>query len=191
MSTTSASMKVSRACFDLLTHTEGLELEAYPDPESELGRACGANGFHVRNYRKVLGWQNMDPKPWTIGYGTTSATGHKVFQGLKIDEATAVLWRQESVDRTAVEVQKLVTVPLKQQQLDALTSLVYNIGIFNFSKSTVLRLLNAGEHHAAADEFARWRMSNGKISKGLEARRIEERKLFLSGNEAEVKEKSE
>ncbi len=187
------SMKVSRACFDLLTHTEGLELEAYPDPESELGRACHINGFHVRNYRKVAGWQNMDPKPWTIGYGTTSATGHKVFQGLKIDEATAAQWRQEAVDRTAIEVQKLVTVPLQQQQLDALTSLVYNIGIFNFSKSTILRLLNAGEHHNAADHFSQWRMSNGKVSKGLEIRRMEERKLFLSGNEslAETKEKSE
>lgn len=185
----SVSMKVSSACFDLLTDHEGLELEAYPDPESQLGRACSINGFHVRNYRKVAGWQNMDAKPWTVGYGTTSATGHKVFQGLKIDKETAEIWRQEAVDRTAVEVQKLVTVPLQQQQLDALTSLVYNIGIHNFAKSTVLRLLNAGEHHNAADHFAQWRMSNGKISKGLETRRMEERKLFLSGNE--TKEKNE
>lgn len=174
------SMKVSRTCFDAVKGHEGRELEAYPDPESELGRACSANGFHVRNYRKVIGWQNMKGGPWTIGYGTTSATGHNVYQGLKITEETAELWLQEAIDKTAEDVQKVVKVPLKQAQLDALASFVYNIGITKFTKSTILKLLNDGKYHHAADEFVRWRMANGKVSKGLEERRVEERALFLS-----------
>ncbi len=174
------SMKVSRTCFDAVKGHEGLELEAYPDPESELGRACSSNGFHVRNYRKVVGWQKMDATPWSIGYGTTSATGRNIHQGLKITKETAEEWLQSQIDKTAEEVQKVVTVPLKQSQLDALASFVYNIGITRFSKSTVLALLNDGQYHNAADHLMQWRKANGKVSKGLEERRAEERALFLS-----------
>lgn len=76
-------------------------------------------------------------------------------------------------------VNRLVTVPLTQNQFDALVSLVFNIGEGNFSKSTLLRRLNAGEREAAAGQFGRWNKSKGVELAGLTKRRAAERELFL------------
>lgn len=47
-------------------------------------------------------------------------------------------------------VERLCTLKPNQNQFDAMVSLVYNIGITGFSKSTVLRLHNAGDFDGAA-----------------------------------------
>jgi lysozyme len=85
-------------------------------------------------------------------------------------------------DITWVEkaVNKLVVVPLTQNQFDALSSLVFNIGEGGFANSTLLRLLNAGDYEGAANQFLRWNKQKGVTLKGLTKRREEERKLFLS-----------
>ena len=75
-------------------------------------------------------------------------------------------------------VAKAVTVPLNQNQYDALTSLAYNIGTGAFQRSTLLRRLNAGDHAGAAEQFGVWVRSGGADSPGLIARRAAERRLF-------------
>ena len=47
-------------------------------------------------------------------------------------------------------------------------------------QSTLLRLLNAGNFQAAADQFPRWDRAGGKEVVGLLARRNAERALFLT-----------
>ena len=47
-------------------------------------------------------------------------------------------------------------------------------------QSTLLRLLNAGNFQAAADQFPRWDRAGGKEVAGLLARRNAERALFLT-----------
>jgi lysozyme len=76
-------------------------------------------------------------------------------------------------------VARRVTVPITQNQADALISLAYNIGEGNFGKSTLLKKLNAGDYRGASNEFPKWNKAKGKVLKGLTRRRAEERALFL------------
>jgi GH24 family phage-related lysozyme (muramidase) len=58
-------------------------------------------------------------------------------------------------------------------------SFTYNLGATNFSGSTLLKKLNAGEIQVAADEFLRWHKAGGQVLFGLIRRRAYERDLFL------------
>lgn len=112
----------------------------------------------------------------TIGYGHTGAD---VKVGMKITQAQADNFLKKDLIIHSNNVSKLVKVPLNQNQFDALVSLEYNIGYGNFSKSTLLKLLNSKDYKGAAKQFAVWRMGGGKILPGLEKRRKAERDLFL------------
>lgn len=83
------------------------------------------------------------------------------------------------LNRFESSVNKLVEVPLSQNQFDALVSLTYNIGQTAFSNSTLLKKLNAKDYQGAADQFLRWNKGGGKVMKGLVRRREAERALFL------------
>lgn len=76
-------------------------------------------------------------------------------------------------------IAKSVTVSLNQNQYDALTSLIFNIGAAAFRGSTVLRKLNAGDYVSAADAFLMWKRS-GNDPDILLRRRQRERALFLT-----------
>jgi len=67
-----------------------------------------------------------------------------------------------------------------QPQFDAIVSLAFNIGLGNLQASTLRMKYNRGDYAGAADEFLKWRKSNGVVLKGLERRREAERALFLS-----------
>lgn len=69
---------------------------------------------------------------------------------------------------------------LTQGQLDALTSLTYNIGIGNLAASTLLRLLNQGKYNDALIQFDSWKRAGGVVVAGLERRRDAEQELFNS-----------
>lgn len=113
---------------------------------------------------------------WTIGYGHT---GEEVRRGLTIDLAQAETWLTEDLREAEGYVSKLVKVRLTQNQFDALVSFVYNIGGTAFSKSTLLKKLNAGDYEGAANQLLRWNKDNGKVVRGLTNRRKKERGLFL------------
>ncbi len=67
---------------------------------------------------------------------------------------------------------------LNQNQYDALCSLIFNIGTGKFKRSTMLKYLQAKQYDKASAEFLKWRKANGKVLKGLEARRKDEQELF-------------
>jgi len=77
-----------------------------------------------------------------------------------------------------------VTVPLTQNQFDALISFGFNVGIPAFRSSTLLRRLNAGDYAGAADEFARWTRGGGEVLPGLVARRAREAATFRASGAA-------
>ena len=56
--------------------------------------------------------------------------------------------------------------------------LIFNIGTGNFLRSTLLKYLQAKQYDKASAEFLKWRKANGKVLKGLEARRKDEQELF-------------
>ncbi len=110
----------------------------------------------------------------TIGYGRT--TGVKL--GQKITQAQADAWVVSEYDEFEAKVRRIVTVPLTDNQLGALTSFAYNLGTGALASSTLLRLLNAGDYAGAAAQFGRWNKAGSKVLAGLTKRRTAEAALF-------------
>ena len=154
-------MKTSERGKDLIKQFESCRLESYADPKT-----CGP--------------------PFTCGWGST---------GPSIGPET--VWSQEQADERFDEdlaqfekmVTDAVTVPLTQNQFDALVSIVYNVGPGSKSKdgilhlrdggpSTLIRCLNAGSYDLASEQFLRWVSPGSSVTKGLLRRRTAERELF-------------
>lgn len=111
----------------------------------------------------------------TIAYGHT--LGVKMGDTCTGDEALA--WLDSDLLVADKAIGRLCPVPLTQNQYDALTSLVFNIGQGNFDHSTVLACIIRGEWDAAANAFLMWNKVNGATNAGLDRRRQAERLLFL------------
>ena len=87
---------------------------------------------------------------------------------------------REDIERAAKQVLKL-GVCRTQGQLDALTSFVFNLGIGQLRKSTLLRVIKRqGSDEEIRREFMRWVYAGGKKMPGLERRRSWEAERFLS-----------
>ncbi|HFT4724459.1 lysozyme [Pseudomonas aeruginosa] len=112
---------------------------------------------------------------WTIGYGATR--GVTRYMTITVEQAERML--SNDLRRFEPELDRLVKVPLNQNQWDALMSFVYNLGAANLASSTLLKLLNKGDYQGAADQFPRWVNASGKRLEGLVKRRAAERVLFL------------
>lgn len=113
---------------------------------------------------------------WTIGYGRTT----NVKEGDTCTQEQADTWLTEEANQFAESILGMVKVPLTQNELDALTSLAYNIGLGNLRKSTLMKRINESDFDAAADEFPKWNKAGGNVLPGLVKRRRAERDLFLS-----------
>jgi len=123
----------------------------------------------------------------TIGYGSiyNYDAKRKVKLGDSITVEKAIEWLRKETKTIAPQIKALVKVPINQNQLDSLTSFVYNVGIGAFKSSTLLRLLNSGAPKSeVAAQFDRWNKGtvNGQkvVLPGLVRRRSEEKALFLA-----------
>lgn len=144
---------MNEAGLALLREFEGFRMKAYPDP------ATGG-------------------APWTIGYGHT---GQDVHRGLTISQAQADALLNGDLERFEKQVRKLCDgVPTTENQHAAMVCLAYNVGVGNFSRSSVLRHHRDGHHEAAASAFALWNKASGKVMAGLTRRRAAESKLYLT-----------
>ena len=112
---------------------------------------------------------------WTIGYGHTDG----VKEGDEITQQEADRLLASDVELFTTGVQRLVHSDINRNQLGALVSFSFNLGLGNLRHSTLLRMVNAGDFLGAANEFARWNKAGGKILSGLVRRREAERQLFL------------
>ena len=110
----------------------------------------------------------------TIGYGST----RDVAPGMAITMEEADARLVEDCAEAENCINGAVTVPLTQNEFDALVSLVYNIGCGNFRKSTLLRKLNESDYDGASIEFRRWDKAGGQVLAGLAKRRLDESRLF-------------
>jgi lysozyme len=146
-----AAVTISLAGIGLTARSEGKVNHAYADP---------AHGWRVP----------------TICYGHTKG----VKRGHTASDAQCATWLKEDLDEAAEGVLRATGVPLTQGELDAYTDFVFNLGIGNFQKSTLLRLLKAGDRVGACNQLIRWDYANGIKLKGLTIRREAERKLCLS-----------
>ena len=130
----------------------------------------------IKEYeRLVLGAYMPTPKDVpTIGYGHT--------KGVKMGDTCTPLqadtWLREDCEEAERCIAKYVTVPLMQNEFDALVSFVFNVGCGAFAGSTMLKLLNAGDYDAAALQFRRWNKQARTVLAGLTRRRTDEERLF-------------
>ncbi|ELY5919578.1 lysozyme [Cronobacter sakazakii] len=134
-----------------------------------LGGKDGVEGRVYEPYKDVAG-------VWTVCDGITGAG---VIQGKHYTdrECDSLLWQR--VRQVKAQVDPLVKVPLGEYQRAALYSFTYNVGIGSFSKSTLLKRLNAGDQEGACNELRRWVYAGGVKWKGLLNRREMEQSLCL------------
>jgi lysozyme len=153
--------------------------------EKALGVIRHHEGVRQRPYR-------CPAKLWTIG------VGHVLYpeQGrLKIEDRGAFPLRPEDdrvfpmeevngilaadLQRFERGVEKFCPVVLTQGMFDGLVSFSFNVGLGTLQRSTLRQKLLRGDKEGAAEEFLKYCMAGGKILKGLQNRRIDERALFL------------
>ena len=129
-------------------------------------------------------WERFRAVPYNDGYGNmTIGYGHVILPGEKftqLTEAEAAALLATDVAWAESVVNQLVRVPLSQSQFDALVSLVFNWGSGNFSNSSHLTLLNAGDYAGTAQRIREHPItSGGQRSQGLVNRRAAEADLFV------------
>jgi len=115
---------------------------------------------------------------WTIGWGHTGLKHNDgtVHKGRTIGKEEAGELLKHDMAHFAQRIEKLVTVPLSDDQFDALVSFDFNTG--GLAKSTLRKKLNAGDYEGAAAEFLKWNKAGGKVLRGLTRRRQSEQNLF-------------
>lgn len=145
--------KVSNAGINLIKEFEGCHLTAYQD---EVG-------------------------VWTIGYGITnsdrSITGTTIKRGIKISQATAEKWLEESLNQKYLpKVMKYDTrYNWNQNEIDALVSFAYNIGSID-----QLTANGSRSKETIAAKMLEYVKAGGVTYNGLIRRRKAERELFLT-----------
>jgi len=135
-----------------------------------IGGKDGVEGRGYEPYKDVAG-------VWTVCDGHT---GNDIIKGKKYTdrECDRLLWNDlQPVKKT---VDSLVKVPLNEYQRASLYSFTYNIGSGAFSKSTLLKKLNAGDRVGACEELRRWVYAGGMKWRGLMNRRDMERSMCLA-----------
>lgn len=158
-------MKVSNKALGVIRHHEGVRQRPYRCPA----------------------------KLWTVG------VGHVLYpeQGrLKLEERDAFSLRPEDNRQFSMEevngilsadlerfergVERFCPVPLTQGMFDGLVSFSFNVGLGTLQRSTLRQKLLHENKEGAGEEFLKYCMAGGKVLKGLQNRRIDERALFLS-----------
>lgn len=148
-----AAPKAAAVAISLIGGAEGLRTYAYPDPAT--GR-----------------------EPWTACYGETE--GIRKGMTFTVEQCKEML--RTSLVKYAVRIEACVPAladPAKTspERYASQLSLAYNIGWAGYCKSSVARLINAGEALAACDFMLKFNRAAGVVMKGLTRRRTQEREL--------------
>jgi GH24 family phage-related lysozyme (muramidase) len=195
---------------DIKTHVEGLDLDLM------LGIEQDETGIGETQVEKIKEWENSvgagkrDDK-WfphaSLEGGTdTVAYGHKLTaeeaesgiiklgdrevnwrQGLSEEDAMALLNKDAGwAKKVALSSLRKANMADDDNKVQALTSLIYNVGSGAWGKSKAKKYLEAGNvedfMHEAFDKEIGFVKINGDISRGLQRRRAAEASLFAQGN---------
>lgn len=110
----------------------------------------------------------------TIGFGHTRTTQPDMV--ITQEEADNLLASDLALFENAVS--RLVTVHVNDNEFSALVCFTFNVGVLNFEKSTLLKLLNRGWYEQVPAQLMRWNKANGEVLGGLSRRRAAESKLW-------------
>jgi len=158
-------MKVSAQCIRMIRHHEGVRFRAYRCPAS----------LHTIGVGHVLYPDQAKLPLDQRGAYPLRPEDNRIFSAEEVD---GILRSDLARFERGVAVQ--CPVELTQGQFDSLCSFSFNCGLGTLQRSTLRQKLLRGETEDAAQELLKYCMGGGKILKGLQNRRIDERALFLS-----------
>lgn len=139
---------------------------------------------------------NLDPYAdpigiLTIGWGHAITFGGRFLKNTSADRLLARKLYPNGITRAEAEqllahdinehsrdLEATIGVPLTDNQFAAVASLVFNIGMKAFLRSSLLKALKTKNYKLAATRFAPWNTAGGKVLSGLVRRRAAEAKLF-------------
>ena len=128
-------------------------------------------GFSSQAYRCPAG-------VWTVGWGHT---GRDINKDTILTREEAELMLKKDVANLQEQILFLLDGKPSMNELDALTSLVYNVGLGAFKKSRLLKRINLKDNpELVAKEWIEFNKVNGKVVKGLIRRRAEEISLYFT-----------
>jgi GH24 family phage-related lysozyme (muramidase) len=139
---------------DLFSKFEGNHLKPYKGPIGET----------VIGYSHVLTQEEASS-------GILMIDGKTVDFRSGITEEQAKKLLEQDLAPIKAEIGSLVKVPLTTNQMDALTSFVFHVGLAPFKGSSLLRKLNAGQYEAIPDELMKWVIMSNQVVPGYVARR--------------------
>lgn len=158
-------MQLSTQGTQLLQSIEKLALQPYDD----------------QNGKTITTWC----KGATIGYGHLIAQKDWSTYQNGIDQAGAEQLFQQDLTPFTKAVSHKVTASIAQHEFDALVILAFNIGVGNFSSSSVLKLVNNPAAHTAYANleaaWKAWNQSQGHVMTGLNNRRQAEWNIYSQG----------
>ncbi|EQB4330076.1 lysozyme [Providencia stuartii] len=126
-------------------------------------------GYESKPYRDVVG-------VLTVCYGHT---GSDIIPTKTYTKAECKALLEKDLAIVAKAVNPLIKVDIPDYTRAALYSFTYNVGTGAFSRSTLLKKLNAGDQAGACNELKRWIYAGGKPWKGLISRREVEEAICL------------
>ena len=118
---------------------------------------------------------------WTVG------VGHLIGDGKSLPADYNRTFTKEEIDGLLIRdlrrfelgiCKMLPNVPLRQGEFDCLVSFAFNLGLGTFQRSTLRQALLRGDKKAAMESLVKYCRAGGKILKGLQTRRLDERALF-------------
>ena len=158
-------MNVSFKAIDMIKHHEGVRFKPYQCPAKLWTIGVG----HV-----LYPNQGKMPIDQRGGYGLAQEDNRQFSK----EEVDAIL--RTDLQRFERGVHTYCPVFLTQGMFDGLVSFSFNVGLGTLQRSTLRQKLLRGDKEGAAEELMKYCMAGGKILKGLQNRRLDERALFLS-----------
>jgi len=156
---------ISKKALDLIKHHEGVKLKPYRCPASLWTVGVG----HV-----LYPEQAKLPMEDRIKY-LIKPEDNRLFT---MEEVDAIL--AKDLDRFVAGVLRYCPSTVNNQSwLDALVSFSFNVGLGTLQRSTLRQKHNRGDYAGAAEEFLKYSKAGGKVLKGLENRRKDERAIYL------------
>jgi lysozyme len=120
---------------------------------------------------------------WTVG------VGHLIGDGKSLPESWNKTFTTEEIDGILKSdlnrfergiLKMLPNVRLRQCEFDCLVSFAFNLGLGTFQRSTLRQALLRGDKEAAMESLMKYCRAGGKVLRGLENRRKDERAMFLA-----------
>ena len=112
----------------------------------------------------------------TIGYGHTQG----VKMGMTITQAQAEAFLKDDI-KPLEGVLNAMGINYTQNQFDALSDFIFNLGVGNFNSSTLKKKIIAKASDVEiAEQIIKWVNVGGKPLLGLKKRRVEEANMFLN-----------